>query len=188
MMTTSKYDWSSWLRQPLTFYISLSNIFVILVVLQHPGLIYGGDNNYNDQVNAIITDCEHHNNIQELIKTSPVILKALGANIFADNDENFISIQQPQNLQDTTTTNNKKDQLTIADSNSRQQIRIPSSSTMEGDRHFDENEKVFWITLTPETIYKGASLLKVARTQTTAPVAPDTVAGRILGESYRYEG
>ena len=39
-------------------------------------------------MNAIITDCEHHNNIQELIKTSPVILKALGANIFADNDEN----------------------------------------------------------------------------------------------------
>ncbi|CAD7093307.1 unnamed protein product [Hermetia illucens] len=89
--------------------------------------------------------------VQELIKTSPVILKALGAKIFAD-----IDIRPSEQKIEENGVNSANNTTTILSS-----LLSQTTSTL--------------ITLTPTTIYKGASLLKVV----------PTVDG---GEYYHYDG
>lgn len=89
--------------------------------------------------------------VQELIKTSPVILKALGAKIFAD-----IDIRPSEQKIEENEGNSGNNTTTILSS-----LLSQTTSTL--------------ITLTPTTIYKGASLLKVV----------PTVDG---GEYYHYDG
>uniref|UniRef100_A0A0A1WVR3 Protein kinase C-binding protein NELL2 n=1 Tax=Zeugodacus cucurbitae TaxID=28588 RepID=A0A0A1WVR3_ZEUCU len=140
-------------------------------------------------------DSEHcgHDSISELIKKSPVILKALAAHIFTDeactnellnaakmgadahgggtvNDE-----VQKQNLQNNLfasatfhTTAGSPTALAAAFQQSLLLARRPTDISITGATATTETansarmlDEAILITLTPETIYKGASLLKM---------------------------
>lgn len=84
-----------------------------------------------------------HKGIAELIRTSPVIVKALAARIFTDAE----LAEQP----------------------------LDSASASQSS--------AFLITLTPETIYKGASLLKMANGAAAAAVADEAGDGNLGNEA-----
>ncbi|KAM7360742.1 uncharacterized protein ACRADG_007428 isoform 1-T4 [Cochliomyia hominivorax] len=142
--------------------------------------------------------CEHKS-LSELIKTSPVILKALGAHIFNHDDDEDLRILHNsndalllkwQNEQNKVLTSLKRTQklnkftssssLFSSSSSSaskiaektrqqqnkqnkqqQQQQTFSDAATNRAAMLASMNADAILITLTPETIYKGASLLKM---------------------------
>ncbi|XP_065372021.1 uncharacterized protein LOC135963934 [Calliphora vicina] len=138
--------------------------------------------------------CEHKS-LSELIKTSPVILKALGAHIFNHDDDEDLRIlhnsndalllkwQNEQNKVLTSLKRTQKTQKLTSSSQSSQRTTKTAEKTTRQQQNKHKQQKqqqtfsdaatnraamlasmnadAILITLTPETIYKGASLLKM---------------------------
>lgn len=131
--------------------------------------------------------CEHKS-LSELIKTSPVILKALGAHIFNHDDDEDLRILHNsndalllkwQNEQNKVLTSLKTTHTLTSSSSATSTATKSTEKTRQQKQHQKQqqtfsdaatnraamlasmNADAILITLTPETIYKGASLLKM---------------------------
>lgn len=131
-----------------------------------------------------------HKSLSELIKTSPVILKALGAHIFNHDDDEDLrilhnsndalllkwqneqnkvltSLKRAQKLQkfspsSSSSTITKTAEITRQQPNTqKQQQTFSDAATNRAAMLASMNADAILITLTPETIYKGASMLKM---------------------------
>nr|XP_014093927.1 uncharacterized protein LOC106620065 [Bactrocera oleae]XP_036233439.1 uncharacterized protein LOC106620065 [Bactrocera oleae]XP_036233440.1 uncharacterized protein LOC106620065 [Bactrocera oleae]XP_036233442.1 uncharacterized protein LOC106620065 [Bactrocera oleae] len=109
-----------------------------------------------------------HDSISELIKKSPVILKALGAHIFTD-DANTNDLLNAAKLgagadrnsavNDEVKKQNLQNNL-FASATFHTTVGSPTAVAATTQQRPAANTAIL-ITLTPETIYKGASLLKM---------------------------
>lgn len=109
-----------------------------------------------------------HDSISELIKKSPVILKALGAHIFTD-DANTNDLLNAAKLgagadrnsavNDEVKKQNLQNNL-FASATFHTTVGSPTAVAATTQQRPSANTAIL-ITLTPETIYKGASLLKM---------------------------
>ncbi|KAI8118197.1 hypothetical protein FF38_08528 [Lucilia cuprina] len=141
--------------------------------------------------------CEHKS-LSELIKTSPVILKALGAHIFNHDDDEDLrilhnsndalllkwqneqnkvlaSLKRTQKIHKFTTSSSSSSSTSSSsatstktaektrqqESKQKQQQTFSDAATNRAAMLASMNADAILITLTPETIYKGASLLKM---------------------------
>lgn len=148
-----------------------------------------------------IRDCEHKS-LVELIKSSPIILKALGSHIFThfDDDDDDLRSQQSseaevtplfpswQSEQNFYAAQKKPSSSSTSSASASASSSLPGSHSTFSDRlnakqkppsppgsrdptpnsdgilasYSSLSSDALLITLTPDTIYKGASLLKTA--------------------------
>lgn len=144
-------------------------------------LICGRENPYyHNNDNA---DESKNVQIEDLIKTSPVILKALGARIFADItfDNKLKSNNNEENHVDGDNDDGDDNNYSYNKNNSNNNVDILKDTNYN---NIIMSQKPTLITLTPQTVYRGASILK--STSNSRTMEGNSIdAG---GEYYRYNG